>query len=160
VNRAWISRLLTAALIVGVVVLIVARQRPELSPRAEAPRVEREPQAIIYDMFEAARRGDERAYLGCFTGDLERQLRQSAGEQGPAFREYLRQTNSGVKGLAVNAPQQVTASALRARVEYVYQDRNEAQNVELQKVEGQWKIARIESAERVKTAIPYGTPLQ
>ncbi len=46
------------------------------------------------------------------------------------------------------------------RVEYVYQDRNEAQSMYLEKLSGAWKIARVEAAERVKTLIPYGTPVQ
>ena len=33
-----------------------------------------------------------------------------------------------------------------ARVEYVYQDRNEVQIVHLEKIGVEWKIARVESA--------------
>jgi len=30
----------------------------------------------------------------------------------------------------------------------------------LEKTTGGWKIARVDSAERVKTLVPYGTPVQ
>jgi hypothetical protein len=45
-------------------------------------------------------------------------------------------------------------------VEYVYQDRNEAQIMHLEKAGNDWKIARVDGAERVKTPVPYGTPVQ
>jgi hypothetical protein len=46
------------------------------------------------------------------------------------------------------------------RVEYVYQDRNEAQTMYLEKASSGWKITRVDGAERVKTLVPYGTPVQ
>ena len=46
------------------------------------------------------------------------------------------------------------------RVEYVYQDRNEAQMMFLEKAQGGWRIARVDGTERVKTLVPYGTPVQ
>ena len=30
----------------------------------------------------------------------------------------------------------------------------------LEKINGVWKITRVDSAERVKTLVPYGTPVQ
>ena len=48
----------------------------------------------------------------------------------------------------------------KVRVEYVYQDRNEAQMMFLEKTQGGWRIARVDGSERVKTLVPYGTPVQ
>jgi hypothetical protein len=45
-------------------------------------------------------------------------------------------------------------------VEYVYQDRNETQFFLVEKTGRGWKITHVEPAERVKTVIPYGTPVQ
>ncbi len=39
-------------------------------------------------------------------------------------------------------------------------DLNEAQFFFLSKTAAGWKIARVETSERVKTIIPYGTPVQ
>ena len=46
------------------------------------------------------------------------------------------------------------------RGEYIYQDRNEAQTMYLEKGPTGWKISRADSDERVKTLIPYGTPVK
>ena len=57
-------------------------------------------------------------------------------------------------------PQPVSDREVKARVEYVFQDRNEVQYVYLAKMSGAWKISRVDSSERVKTLVPYGTPVQ
>ena len=57
-------------------------------------------------------------------------------------------------------PQPLSDPEVKARVEYVFQDRNEAQYFYLDKMSGGWKIARVDSSERVKTLVPYGTPVQ
>jgi hypothetical protein len=64
-------------------------------------------------------------------------------------------------GVAVTTPEFAPGDReVSVRVEYVYQDRNEAQTMNLEKTAGGWKIARVDSAERVKTLVPYGTPVQ
>ena len=68
--------------------------------------------------------------------------------------------SSGGKGIAISEPQPVTDREVKVRVEYVYQDRNEAQTMYLEKDAGSWKISRVDGAERVKTLVPYGTPVQ
>ncbi len=42
-------------------------------------------------------------------------------------------------------------------MEYVYKDRNEVQFVYLQKEGANWKIYRVDGAERIKTLVPYGS---
>jgi hypothetical protein len=49
---------------------------------------------------------------------------------------------------------------VKLRVEYVFADRNEVQWMYLENANGSWKIARVDATERVKTLIPYGTPVQ
>ena len=114
----------------------------------------------IYKMLDAARVGDAAAYLACFTGQMETMLRQSETEMGPqAFSQYLTNTNKEIKGVALSEPVQLTDREVRVRVEYVYQDRNEAQQMYIEKAAGGWRIARVDSTERVKTLVPYGTPV-
>jgi hypothetical protein len=48
---------------------------------------------------------------------------------------------------------------MKARVEYVFADRNEVQIVYLERVGERWKIARVEGAQRIETLMPYGSPV-
>jgi len=126
-----------------------------------APKEPPTPQDTIYAMLDAARAGNVAAYLACYSGALQASLQQSARESTEAgFARYLRDSNAAIKGVAVNDPQPVAENEVGVRVEYVYQERNEAQTMHLEKVNGAWKITRVDGAERVKTLIPYGTPVQ
>jgi hypothetical protein len=88
-------------------------------------------------------------------------LREAARESTEKrFAEYLQDSNLTIKGVAVSEPQQVSETVVNVRVEYVYQDRNEAQYLRLEKTNGGWKIAGVDGAERVKTLVPYGTPVK
>jgi hypothetical protein len=119
------------------------------------------PQDSIYGMLDAARAGDVKAYLSRYTGQMEASLKQSVSERPEAaFRDYLRSSNAEIKGVAVGEPKALSDREVEVRVEYVYQDRNEVQLLYLEKLRGSWKIARIADAQRVKTLVPYGTPVQ
>jgi len=119
------------------------------------------PQDPIYAMLDAARQGDVAAYLACYTGAMRTALDASVRESGrEAFARYLRDSNSAIKGIAIQSPERLGNSEARIRVEYVYQDRNEVQNLFLEMSGAVWKIARVDSAERVKTLVPYGTPVE
>jgi hypothetical protein len=133
----------------------------DLINAAPQARQDPTPQDAIYAMLDAAREGRVPAYLGYYTGPMETSLKQSIAEQGQAaFGKYLRETNEPIKGVAITEPQALTDREVKVRVEYVYQDRNEAQYFYLEKHETGWKIARLDQAERVKTLVPYGTPVQ
>jgi hypothetical protein len=119
------------------------------------------PQDTVYRMMDAARDGDVRAYLGCYTGQMESTLRQIAAEKGEAaLAAYIRNFNASVKGVAIQEPQSTAEREVRLRVEFVYRDRNEAQIYYLEQGNGNWKIARQENAEGVKTLVPYGTAVE
>jgi len=124
-------------------------------------RAEPTPQDVIYGMLDAARQGDVRKYLRAYTGQMEASLRQAIAESTEeGFAKYLRESNAAIKGIAITEPQPLTEREVRVRVEYVYQDRNEVQHMHLEKVAGDWRIARMEAAERIKTLVPYGTPVE
>jgi|HubBroStandDraft_1064217.scaffolds.fasta_scaffold05586_4 hypothetical protein len=119
------------------------------------------PQDTVYRMMDAARDGDVRAYLGCYTGQMESGLRQLAAEKGePALAAYIRNFNASVKGVAIQEPQSTGDREVRLRVEFVYRDRNEAQIYYLEQTGGNWKISKQENAEGVKTLVPYGTTVE
>ena len=117
------------------------------------------PQDAIYGMLDAARKGDVERYLASYVEEMSQALARAGAESGN-FAKYLRDSNAEVKGIVVTEPQPQPEGDVKVRVEYVYQDRNEAQFFFVQKTARGWKIARVEPAERVKTLIPYGTPVQ
>jgi hypothetical protein len=111
-------------------------------------------------MVDASRSADPERYVACYTGVMERFLRQNLQEMGSAkFREYLSNSIRLVKGIAVSAPEATAPSEKRVSVEYVYEDRNEKQQVYLQQVGNEWKILRVEATEHIKTLVPYGAPV-
>lgn len=130
-------------------------------PAAIQPKADPTPQDTIYSMFDAARDGDVRGYVDHYTGQMLTSLRQSVAEQGEGnFSRYLKEANAPVKGIAIMEPQGLTDREVKLRVEYVYADRNEVQVFYLEKLGKDWRIARLDSTERIKTLIPYGTPVQ
>ncbi len=110
-------------------------------------------------MLDAARDGNVSKYLTWYTGEMETSLKQAIAES-PDFSKYLKDSNAAIKGVAIADPQQLSDREVKARVEYVFQDRNEVQTMYLEKTPQGWRISRVESAERVKTLVPYGTPVK
>ncbi len=158
------AQILTLILMAGAVGFILFKnsnkQVADLIP-STAPKPDPTPQDAIYAMLDAAREGRPGEYLAAFTGQMESALKQSIAEQGEtAFTRYLKESNAPIKGIAINEPQTLTDREVKVRVEYVFQDRNEVQFFYLEKQGRGWKIARLDSTERVKTLIPYGTPVQ
>jgi hypothetical protein len=165
VKRSHLARLLTVALMAAALGLVAFRNTgrsvseaiPAIVPQSKAAP---SPQDAIYAMLDAARDGSVAAYLAAFTGQMETSLRQSAAEQGDAaFSKYLKDANAPVKGIAIMEPQPVADAEVRVKVEYVYADRNETQWFHLvRQPDRTWKISRLDTAERIKTLIPYGSP--
>ena len=88
-------------------------------------------------------------------------LRQAIAESTEeGFAKYLRDGNSPIKGIAITEPEKLTDREVKVRVEYVFQDRNEVQHMYLERTGGDWLITRVDSARRIKTLVPYGTPVQ
>jgi len=112
-------------------------------------------------MLDAARSGNVAGYLASYTGEMQSSLQHSVRDTTEAaFSRYLRETNAAIKGVAIADPQFLGDSEVNLRIEYVYEERNEVQTVHLVRVSGAWKIARVDGAERVKTLVPYGTPVR
>jgi hypothetical protein len=154
VTKRNLAQLLTLALLAAIVGLIVYKKRPAPAPEESGP------ESAIWRMVDASRAADPEKYLACYGGEMERQLRQNYREMGAErFQEYLAGTHRQIKGIAVSPPQMSSAGEGRIAVEYVYQDRNEVQQVVVRREGGQWKIVQVESAERIKTLVPYGTPV-
>lgn len=167
-NRARQAQLITAVVLTALVLWLVTRRPQTKAPAAEPVPVAAAPagptpQDTVYAMLDAARAGNAAAYLRHFDGELAASLRQSAAEQGDArFAEYLKASHAPVKGIAVSEVPGTPGAAgeARLRVELVYADRNEAQVMHLAKAGAEWKIIKLQTASRVKTLVPYGTPVQ
>jgi hypothetical protein len=163
------AQALTVALLAAAALVAVGAKNGWKLPdfqasRAVAPAAQKAdptPQDAIYGMLDAARAGDVGAYMASYSGQMATSLEQSLAERTPAeFAKYLQESNAAIKGVAISEPQALTDREMKVRVEYVYQDRNEAQTMYLEKSGAAWKIARVDGAERVKTLVPYGTPVQ
>ena len=162
-NKQRIAQILTMLILAGVLgaTLIKKNGWTFRITRAAIQPAQATPEDAIYAMLDAARKGDVQKYLASYSGTMQTSLRQSIAESSnTAFSQYLQDTNAALKGVAVMAPEITSDREAKARVEYVYQDRNEAQNMYLEKTTTGWKITRVETAQRVKTLIPYGTPVK
>ena len=155
-TRHHTAQLVTVLVLVAALAIGLARKSGWRT--AKAPP---EPQDAVYAMLAAARAGDVKAWLACYTGEMQATLRQTVKESTePGFAKYLRDTHAAIKGVAVSDPQRIGEQEATLRVEYIYQDRNEAQIVSLEKGPAGWKIARADTADRVPSLIPYGTPVK
>lgn len=166
-NRQRQAQIVTIAILAAALGVALGRKTgwrltlPGSLSAAVRPAAEPSPQDAIYAMLDAAREGSVKKYLASYTGQMQAALQQSIAEQGdPAFTQYLKDSNAPIKGIAITEPQILTDTEVKVRVEYVYVDRNEVQFMYLDKVSGAWKIARVDSTERIKTLVPYGTPVQ
>lgn len=153
-NNTKTARIVTILVLAGALSVVVLR-KADFSARRQSDK----PQDAIYAMLDAARTGDVTRYIASYTGETAQSLARAKSES-PDFAKYLRDSNSQIKGIAVMEPETQPDGQVELRVEYVYQDRNEAQFFFLARTLVGWKISRIESAERVKTVVPYGTPVQ
>jgi hypothetical protein len=150
------TTIVTMIAMAGLLAFAIARRN--VRPKENSP--EAGPEGAIYAMLEAARAGDVAGYLAQYSGQMASTLKAVVAEKTePGFRDYLRTTNAEVKGIAVSGVRQVSDSEAELQLEYIFQDRNEVQSVKLERQSGRWKIARVDSAERVKTLVPYGTPV-
>ena len=157
-NKQAAARIVTIVVLIGALGAVIVRKTDfRLLRLSEQQEVK--PQDAIYAMLDAARNGDVARYLSSYTGEMAQALTRAKNDS-PDFAKYLRDSNAQLKGIAVMEPQPQPDGQVELRVEYVYQDRNEAQFYLLSKTASGWKISRVENSERVKTIIPYGTPVQ
>jgi len=123
-------------------------------------RLPASPGAAIQAFFDAASSGDDEAYLRLAANDLRRSLEETRSRLGAeAFRENLRRSVSGIKGLAVSRGGDAPEGFAAMDVEIVFADRNERQKMLLLQTGMGWAISSIEKARRIEPPIPYGTPV-
>ena len=151
-SRNRIARILAAVLLLGVLALGVARNSARPLPD--------DPQSTIYSMIAAARTGDVERYLGYFTAPALDQLRQTVKENGAAaFSAYLEKSNAAIEGVAIADPE-LTGEFAKLRVEYICQDHNTTQQLNLTKSEGRWRIANADTEALTQMPVRYGTSMK
>lgn len=157
------AQILTVLILSAVVAGIASRKVDfqSLLPTQTSAKSDVTPQDAIYAMLDAGRAGQVTPYLAAHTGQMEISLRKAVAESTEAgFSSYLKESNAAIKGIALQEPQQLTDREVKVRVEYVFEDRNEVQHMYLEKIGNSWKISRVDAAERIKTIVPYGTPVK
>ena len=118
------------------------------------------PEATVSEFFDAAGRGDDRAYLRLVDGELRRSLSAERSQLGgDAFREGIRRTAAGIKGLATMPSSDAPDGMVALDVDIVFADRNENQRILLAPKGNGWAIVSIDAARMSKPPIPYGTPV-
>ena len=160
IGKRRTAQILTCLILAAAVSVVVLRKTNLRASVGEfAQRKIPSPQDAIYAMLDAARQGDVKKYLSSYAGPMQQSLQQAQSES-PDFAKYLRESNAGIKGITVTEPQELSDREVKTRVEYIFQDRNEVQFFYIEKTPAGWKISRIDSAERIKTLVPYETPVQ
>ena len=146
---------ITGLLIVGALFFFAQRQKRKVAEETLAESSSAE--AVIWQMMDAARAGDGAAYLNCFTSELKQKLEKTRAEMGAqSFSEYLKRLDAELTGVAVSDFAQRNEAEASLRVEFVYRGKNEAQQHRFQLVNGVWKIAQVDGAERINVLVPYG----
>lgn len=151
------KRTLPIAAIAGLVLAVYASGGCGRSPKAG-----RTPEAAVDEFFDAAARGDDQAYLRLTSGRLRESLSSARSELGvEAFRDNLRRSAAGIKGLAKARGNDASSAdgTMVLDVELVFADRNERQRMLLIPKGNGWVITSIEPARVVQPSIPYGTPV-
>ena len=120
-----------------------------------------QPQDAIYQALDAVREGNLAKYIDAHTGTMGASLHRTAAEIGDSrLLQSLQERNAPLKGIAVQEPERLSDGEVKARVEYVFADRNEVQTYYLERSGERWKIARVDGARQIETLIPYGTPVK
>ncbi len=162
VNRRVV---LTVAFVIGLLVVVLLRNNGWSLPRVADWTRSRPvpassgPEDAIYSMLDAQRAGDTTAYLEAFSGPIRDQLQQVVKEDSASkFASYLMR-NADFKGVAVTVVDRQSAEDALVRVEYIYNDRNEVQQLRLKRDGRHWTIVQVAGAEQIKSLLPFDSPV-
>ena len=162
--RRLLAGLITAALM-GVLLYSGLRSPgPEVGERSPTSGIDASdpatgPEARVRSLLAAASAGDVPAYLAAFAPGLRARLGREADEKGRgAFAESLRAAAGARKGHAVFAAEADGPDASKVVVEAVYPDRNERQTYRLERPDGTWLVADVETIRAHRPRARFGTP--
>ena len=122
---------------------------------------ELQPDAIIWAMIDACRRGDVDDYLDCFTGNLRKRLEKVVSEQGKdKFSDYLKEMLQPIKNIALQQPKGFAKGDQAIVADFVFADRTERQTFWVRRTKEGWKVFGVETTKPVPVLVPYGTPVK
>jgi hypothetical protein len=117
------------------------------------------PESRVRSLLADASAGDVSSYLAAFAPPLRARYEREADEKGrAAFAEALRSAARARKSHAVFAPELDGPDASKVVVEAVYPDRNERQTYRLERIEGGWLVADVETVRGHRPQAKFGTP--
>ncbi len=129
------------------------------APSPESPDPSSGPESRVRALLADASAGDVSAYLADFAPSLRARLKREAEEKGrDAFAEALRAAAKARKSHAVFAPEADGPDASTVVVETVYPDRNERQTYRLERLEGAWLVAGVETIRAHRPPAKFGAP--
>jgi len=144
--------LLPAGVIAALAVLAFVLRRGDRLPET--------PEAAVAAFFEAAGRGDDALYLRLTSGSLRASLEDTRSQLGAAaFRESLRRTASGMKGLAASRGTEGAEAVVVLAVEQVCAARLARPQMSLAPKGPGWTIESITGTNMIKPPVAYGTPV-
>ncbi len=159
------KRLLAGLITAALMALLIRSgiRAPGPGPAADVPSENRDPlagaEARVRALLADASSGDLAAYLAAFAPALRDRLDREAEEQGRhAFAGSLRAAAGARKGHALFAPEPDGPDAARVVVEAVYPDRNERQTYRLERAEGGWLVAGVETVRAHRPKVKFGAP--
>ena len=143
------KRIATFLVLVAVALFVGWKAR-----RQPAQAIPDDPRAVIYEMLNAGKGGDVKRYLASYAEPMAATLEKTVSAQ------YLREISDPVKGVALSDPRVISDVEMSFLVQFIYQDRTEAQTYYVTNGASGWRIARTEDAQREATLVPYGTPIR
>jgi len=145
-------RIAQILLVLGLCFLAVVLRRRDDLPKT--------PEDTVSAFFDAAANGDDDTYLKLVSGRLRESLQYDRDQIGiRAFRDNLRRSASGIKGLAITRKDGAPADQVGLDLEIVFADRNERQQILLARQGNGWVITSIDSAVTTSPSKPYGSPV-
>ncbi|MCC7494185.1 MAG: hypothetical protein IT204_17635 [Fimbriimonadaceae bacterium] len=154
-KSAGANRLVVVLLLLFAVALAVGTRGSGPRPRPGASPTEEVSNAIYDGLVAAMRQGQVRLYLASFGDPLRAELAAAATDRR-ALAAQLREFSSRVTGVAVSKVEVLDGEAA-ARVEWVYRDDADVQQLRLRKQGGRWLVVGLEPLRRAKLPVPYGT---
>jgi hypothetical protein len=158
--KQWAPKIVVVLILVGIAFALKGRDRAPTPPKEAEPAPLDTASEVVNQLFDAAGKGDDVAYLALVSGKLRESLEYERSQLGvEAFRQSLQRSAAGIKGLAVTQSADCPTGYIALDVEIVFTDRNEVQKVLLAPDGGAWVITSMETAEITTPPIPYGTPV-
>jgi len=154
--RRRVAQVVLVVALVGVAFALRGRRSMPAGSLAQG----KTPEEVVKALFEAASRGDDKGYLALAGGEFLTSSIESRRDMGAeAFRESLRRSVEGVKGLAMTRRGQGSDGSVTLEVELTFVDRNERQRLVLAPKGRSWVVVSMTRARRIVPSVPYGTPV-